>query len=57
MVGILKQSLLLSRDAASRAEPDVQALALISVSWDMALGLDGRAECRQSGGTHTHEYE
>ncbi|KAN0085043.1 hypothetical protein V8E54_001510 [Elaphomyces granulatus] len=45
------------RDAASRAEPDVQALALMSVSWDMALGLDGQAECRQNGGTRTHEYE
>ncbi|KAN0079299.1 hypothetical protein V8E54_004513 [Elaphomyces granulatus] len=53
----LSQRKLLNRDAASRAEPDVQALALMSVSWDMALGLDGRAECRQSGGTHIHEYE
>jgi len=39
------------RDAA---EPDVQALALLSVSWDMASGLDGQAECSQRGGTHTH---
>jgi hypothetical protein len=36
-----------------RAEPDVQALALLSVLWDMASGLDGQAECRQRKGTHT----
>jgi len=45
------------RDTASRAEPDVQVLALLSASWDMASGLDGQAECSQRGGTHTHEYE
>src|SRR5467141_791535 len=43
------------RDAASRAEPGVQALALLSVSWDMASGLDGQAECTRRGGTYTRE--